>query len=119
MSSAFFGRAHGPGPVAEEPLEDVGFARPRLLQGLSGNASSCVAQGQGHYHHVVEGADDREELGDEVDGREHPQAGEGHRQLGSAWDSGVTAQASDGDGAGGKESGEVFEQPRWEPAGQQ
>jgi hypothetical protein len=36
-------------------------------------------------------------------------ASEGHPQLGSPRDPGVTTQPSDGDRAGGKESGEVFQ----------
>ena len=97
----------------------MGFTCPRLLQGSSGDAPGGVAQCQRHDHHVVERADDREELGDEVDGREDPEPSEGDGQFGSAGDTGVTAQAPDGDRTRRKESGEVFQQPRWEPPGQQ
>src|SRR4051794_30074939 len=97
MRSAFLGRARRPGSVTEEPGEDLGFAGPGLLQGFSRDASSGIAQGQRHHHDVVEWADDRKELGDEVDGREHPQTGDGHGQLGPPWNPRVMAETSDGD----------------------
>ena len=95
----------------------MGFAGPRLFQSDSGDASSCVAQCQRHHNNVIERADDRQKLGDEVDGREHPQSSEGHRELGSPWDPGVTAQKPDGNRARRKESGEILEQARRKPVG--
>ena len=119
MGSAFPGRILRPPTVAEKPVEDMGLARPGFLQGSSGDAPGGIPQGQRHHHHVVERADDREELGDEVDGREHPQTSEGHDQLGSPWDPRVTAETSDGDRTGRQESGKVLQHPRGEPPGQQ
>ena len=52
----------------QEPIEDPRFRWPRLVDDLTRHVAGRVAKGACDDHHVIERADDWEELGDEVDG---------------------------------------------------
>ena len=56
------------GGAADEAGQEGGLAGPGVEQDLGWDQASGVPQHEGDDHHVVEGADHGQELGDEVDG---------------------------------------------------
>jgi hypothetical protein len=64
---------------AEKPFEEKDLARPGGENDLAGNLPGGVTQREGDDHDVVEGADDRQELGDQADRAGDPQAGDEDR----------------------------------------
>lgn len=103
----------------DEPLEQPWFGGPRFEQDVALDLAGGVAEGQGDDDDIVERADDGEELGDEVDGREDPEACEADGESCSAWDAGVLAEPTGGRGTGGEHGGKVLGGTGWQPPGEQ
>lgn len=96
---------------AEESLEELPVARPGFEQDLPRDLPGGVPKREGNDDDVVERADHGHELGNEVDGREHPEPGESDRQFGSAGNPRISPKAPHGGDAGGQEASEVPENP--------
>jgi len=73
-------------------------------QDVAGYRPSGVAQQQNDGDDIVERSDDREELGQQVDRRQHPEGGDEQRHLRAARDRRVTAESACGRHAGGRNS---------------
>ena len=61
---------------AEQPGKKLRLARPSFLQHISRYSPGGIAQRESDDDDIVERADDRQELGDEIDRREDPESGE-------------------------------------------
>lgn len=92
---------------------------PGFEQDLPRDLPGGVPKREGNDDHVVERADHRQKLGDEVDGREHPESGECNCQFGSAGNPRISPEAPHGRDAGGQEAGKVPEDPRGQSRRQQ
>ncbi len=74
----------GGGCLTEKPVDRVWIAWPCLEDGVPWDLFGGVAKRKRNYHDVIQRSDDRQELGDQVDGGDHPEAGKCERNLGTA-----------------------------------
>lgn len=78
--------------VSEKSIEEMALAWPCLFQGVPRNEPRCIPKRKCNHDNVIERADDRQELGNQVDRRQHPEPGEGDDELGPARHSRVSSQ---------------------------
>ncbi len=64
-----------------EAGEDPSFGGPRLDKCLRWHSPGAISQGERDHDDVIEWADDRQELGDQIDRRQHPHSGNGDGEL--------------------------------------
>jgi hypothetical protein len=56
------------GPAREQPLQDARVGRPRLKEHSPRDLACRVSEGERDDEHIVERTDDRQELGNQIDG---------------------------------------------------
>jgi hypothetical protein len=95
------------GACAEESFEEPGLAGPGGQQYLAGDLAAGVAQGERDDNDVVERADDRDELGDQVNRAGQPDPGDDDGDPRPSRYPRVIAETSDGGDAVGDERGEI------------
>jgi hypothetical protein len=100
--------------VWKEPLQDAWCCWPSFEDHFARHLACRVAERQRNYEHVVERADDRQELGDQVDRRQHPQPGERHRDLCSTRYARIAPEPSDCRGTSREHGGQVLRRSRRE-----
>ena len=107
-------RRRGCSSLPDEPEKKFWIARPRCQQDLTWDLACRVAKRQRHDHDVIEGADDRQELGYEVDGRDDPQPRERDSHLGPTRNARISAKGSDRGHTRRKKPSQILQDPRWE-----
>jgi hypothetical protein len=78
---------------AKESSKGLRVTPPVLGDHISPRRPKQVTKDQGGDDRVIKGADDGDELGDEVDGRGHPRRAEDEEHLGSARYPGIPDEA--------------------------
>ncbi len=101
-----------------QALQDAPLGGPCFEDDLAWHMSGGVAEGERNHDHVVEGTDHGDELGYQVDRREHPKSSEDDGELGAPWNSWIVRKALHGRCAGGQNSGEVLGRSGWKSAGE-
>jgi hypothetical protein len=107
------------GRATDQALQQPRLTRPSLHEHLPGDPPGRIAQGQGDHHHIIQGADHRQELGQQVDRGQHPQPSHHDGSLGLPGHPRVGPQPPDQGDTGREEPGQVLEQPGRETGGQQ
>jgi len=87
------------------------FTCPRFFEYATRYTARGVAKRECYHHNIVEGSNDGQELGDQVDRRQDPQTGEYERRLRAEWDVRVAAESPHRGGARGKYAGEILQHP--------
>src|SRR6478735_1319641 len=103
----------------EQPFQQSWVGRPRGQQRLPRDAPGGVPQQQDHRDHVVQRADDRQELRQQVDRRDDPHDGDEQGHLRPARDVRMLAQRPRRVDAGGEELGHLPRQPGRQARGHQ
>ncbi len=99
--------------------EDPSLGWPRRDECLGWHAPGGISQGERDHDDVVERADDRQELGDQIDRRQHPNGRNGHCELHPPRHPRVAAKPASRRDTGRQNGREVLRQPRRQPLGEQ
>lgn len=76
---------------AEQAVEESSLARPSFLDRLAWYPPGREAERQRDDHNVVERPDHGKKFRDQIDRADHPHCGDGHGDLGGAWNPRVLA----------------------------